>query len=523
MPVMPIALFAAGMLFLTLPFWPLQILRGRGFREPFLVYICLLWFLSFFTGAFHFAVVLPLAGVELKFRFSSAIYVLIFAGLLFVYIAEGINEARKIIIVSIASQVFLVLFQLFLFFARSYFLGPQELADAERVLEPRAFNIAVSLALTIAMLFLAVVLFQFLVNRLPRMPLWFNMFAALWLTMMLDSAAFVGLTRPEAFQRNMLSHALFKSVLLLIYVFLLSFFLRRYRRDTELNLNRGALDIFKKLENLEKDLERAHAELKKYAENLEKMVEERTQEIRAKSEIMQRELILAAQVQSAMLPAKNTLQKLNLASFYRPCHEVSGDLYDYAELPDGRFFFFIADISGHGVPSALVGAMCKMSLGSQDFARTQPARILERLSEAMQKVSAGHYLTGTVLMIDPRKRVLEYANGGHIPCLLQDKRSTFLPLEATGTIIGSSISAPYDFRRIAYPANTRLVLMTDGIVEQKNAAREEFGVERLQQVLAETRSKPPVEVVNIIWQRAKEFAGTDQFSDDVTLIVVDLL
>jgi len=517
-----LTIFFGGMLLLVLPFWPLQILRGRGFREPFLVYICLLWFLSFFTGSIHFAQQIELGGYTLKFRFSSAIYTLIFAGLVFVYIAEGINETRKVIAVSMASQVFLVLFQVFLYLTRGYFLPASELAVADKVLEPRAFNIAVSLINTIVMLFLAVVTFQFLVNRLTRAPLEFNMFLALWITMMLDSAIFVGLTRPEVFSSSMAAHALFKTALLLLFVFLLAFILRRFRRLSELNLNRGALDIFKKLENLEKDLERAHAELKSYAQNLEKMVEERTREIKAKSEIMRRELELATEVQQAMLPSTQSLKQLQMACFYKPCHEVSGDLYDFAELPDGRIFVFVADISGHGVPSALVGAMCKMSLGSQDFSRINPGEILKRLSDAMRKVTSNHYLTGTVLLINPRARTIEYANGGHIPCLLQSATSSFLPLEATGTVIGSFISAPYDFRKIAYPSGTRLILLTDGIVEQKNANREEFGLERFQRALAEMRTQTPAMVVGEIWRRSCEFAGTDRFSDDVTLLIADL-
>ena len=517
-----LTLFFGGMLLLVLPFWPLQILRSRGFREPFLVYICLLWFLSFFAGAVHFSAQVKLGGEVLRFRFSSAIYTLIFAGLVFVYIAEGINEARKVIAVSIASQIFLVLFQVFLYLARGYFLPASELALADKVLEPRAFNIGVSIVSTIVMLFLAVIAFQFLVNQVRRAPLWLNMFAALWATMMLDSVVFLSFTRPEAFVKSLSAHALFKTALLLLFIFPLAFILRRFRRESELNLNRGTLDIFKKLENLEKDLERAHAELKDYAQNLEKMVEERTKEIRAKSETMQRELELATEVQQAMLPGENSVGPFQVACLYRPCHEVSGDLYDYAELNDGRIFIFIADISGHGVPSALVGAMCKMSLGGQDLERSNAGEILKKLSEEMKKVTTNHYLTGTVLLIDPRARTIEYANGGHIPCLLQSATSSFLPLEATGTVIGSFISAPYDFRKIAYPAGTRLILLTDGIVEQKNSGREEFGFERFQKALADMRSQMPAVALGEIWRRSSEFAGTEHFSDDVTLLIADL-
>jgi sigma-B regulation protein RsbU (phosphoserine phosphatase) len=140
----------------------------------------------------------------------------------------------------------------------------------------------------------------------------------------------------------------------------------------------------------------------------------------------------------------------------------------------------------------------------------------------MKKVTSSHYLTGTVLLIDPKARTIEYANGGHIPCLLQSTASTFLPLEATGTVIGSYISAPYDYKKIAYPAGTRLILLTDGIVEQKNANREEFGQERFQKALAELRLQNPAVALGEIWRRASEFAGSERFSDDVTLLIADL-
>ena len=77
-----LGVFFATMLMLVLPFWPLQILRGRGFREPFLVYISLLWFLSFFTGGLNFSAQFTFDDTLYRFRFSSGIYTLIFAGLL---------------------------------------------------------------------------------------------------------------------------------------------------------------------------------------------------------------------------------------------------------------------------------------------------------------------------------------------------------------------------------------------------------------------------------------------------------
>ncbi|AFM13826.1 protein serine/threonine phosphatase [Turneriella parva DSM 21527] len=514
--------FFATMVAVVLPIWPLQILRGRGFREPFLVYIAFLWFLSFFIGGLNFSTSITLGEVAYKFRLSSGVYTVIFAALLFVYIAEGINEARKVIMISIGCQLLLIFTQVFLFNAKALYLPASDWALTNQVLEPRVFNIAVSVMNTIFDLFLAVVLFQFLVNRLRVMPLWINMFIALWLIMMFDSIVYIGLTRPEAFSNNVTGHAIFKTGILLLLVPMLAFFIRRFRRQEDLNLNRGSLDIFKKLENLEKDLERAHAELKAYAQNLEHMVEDRTKEIKAKSETMSRELELATEVQQAMLPASTALDRLQFATLYRPCHEVSGDLYDYAELPDGRIFIFIADISGHGVPSALVGAMCKMSLGSQDFTRTNAGDILKKLSEAMKQVTTNHYLTGVVLLIDPKARTIEFANGGHIPCLLQSGKASFLPLEATGTVIGSFISAPYDFKKIAYPAGTRLILFTDGIVEQKNAAREEFGMPRFESVLAELRNENPALVLSEVYRRVVEFSGTEKFSDDVTLLISDL-
>lgn len=518
---MQLTVFFSIIVLLILPFWPLQLLRGRGFREPFLVYIALLWFLIFFTGALNFGVELVWNAEIYRFRLSSGIYTVIFAALLLVYIAEGIYEARKVIIVSIGCQLLLVVFQVTLYETQGLFSTTGEAPLIKRLLEPRIFNIVVSSLNTVLALFLAVVLFQFLINRLSKIPLGLIMFVSLWAVMMIDSLLYIGLTRSATFAPALIAHALFKSAILLLLSFPMAFFIYRFRRDGE--LNRGSLDIFRKLENLERDLDRAHKELKEYAQNLEKMVEERTQEIRAKAEVTKRELALATEVQQAMLPGNDELGQIETAILYRPCHEVSGDLYDYARLPDGRIFFFIADISGHGVPSALVGAMCKMSLGSQDFSRTNSGEILKRLSEAMKKVTTSHYLTGTVLLIDTESRTIEYANGGHVPCLLQSRTSAFLPLEATGTIIGSYITAPYEFKRIGYKEGTRLVLFTDGITEQKNSAREEFGNERFQAALTELRAQKPGATVQEIFARVVAFSETDKFSDDVTLLIVDLL
>ncbi|MBE7438695.1 MAG: SpoIIE family protein phosphatase [Spirochaetales bacterium] len=524
--------FAAFLLLLCSGIFGFHALRHRTGHGPYVAYVSFLWFLSFLTGGLNYRISSDALGFPVTFRYSSAIFTLIFVAILLVYICEGIKESRNLIRVSILIQLMLLLSQVFLFYVAGPLLSPAALDAATVLFEPRYFRLLVSILAAVIDLFFAVAFFQFLVNTFRRLPLGVQVALALLVTMFVDSLLFISLTQLEGFLREdvktlpfletLFSHVVFKSLIVLGAAGPFALYIRWFEKRSHLNLNRGTLDIFKKIEDLQEDLRKANEELREYAERLEIMVEERTQQIREKQSQIEYELAMAADVQRAMLPEKNRMPGLTYATRFLPCSAVSGDLYDLGRLDDRHVFLFMADISGHGMPSALIGAMTKMSISRINLHNTMPGNVLARLSRTIEKVTDYHYLTGIFINIDTAERELTYASGAHVPAALVNATGQITLLDPTGSIIGSALSGEFGMRRAHYGPNMRLVVYTDCCIEHKNRAREEYGMARFQHFLTRTRQETPEDTLTLMEEELRAFGEGQPFTDDFTVVIVDL-
>ena len=514
------ALFLAVMLGVL---FGLHYLRTVSYRGPFVMAVVFLWILIYLTGQLGYKLDFAVTeGFVISVRYSSAMYTLIFAGILLVYITEGVQESRNIILVSLGSQVLLGLSQLFLhLLALPLLQGRPELqAAAEIVFKPSFWRLLVSIVAAAVDLFFAVACFQWLVNHLKR-PMFLILFLALGLTMALDSVIFVGGTRTGTFWPTLQSHLIFKTAICFVIAGPLTLYVRWFGKRSGLNLERGSLDIFRKLERLEEDLDAANKELRRYADHLEQMVDERTEEIRRKQHQIDMELKMAAEVQVALLPPMERFP-LPHAVLYRPCSSVSGDLYEYGALSNNEVYVFLADISGHGVPSALVGIMCFMALSRVDALGTRPDNVLTEISRELTVISGTHYLTGVFMRIHHKERVVAYANGGHPAPILLGPSGDIFELEATGSLVGVGADVSYGLRRVRYSSGTRLVLFTDCAYEARNAAKQELGKARFVELLLETRDLKPDDVTKRVLELVTAHVGREGLDDDLSLIIVDL-
>lgn len=509
----PLALFfltaaLAGGLF------TLHAVRTRIMQGPFTAYFAFLWFFSALLGSLGFHLTGTAAGISFDIRYSTFIYTLAFSGLLLVYICEGIRQARAFIAISVLCQLLFGGLQAFVFSLRE---SIPESAAVEALFAPSGLRFFASVFSAVVSLFFTITFFQFLLNRLKGRFIWAALAFSLCAAMALDSALYIALTRPESFLARFLPSAAVKMSLTTILSVPLLAYLSWFRRHGSLDLRRGSLDIFKKIEHLEEDLKAANAELKRYAENLEKMVEERTRVIHEKQAQIEKELKIASDIQAGTLP--ESLPGMRTAVRFLPCSRVSGDMYDFARYTPENYYVLIADIQGHGVPAALVGSMCRMSLGRIRLATTEPAQVLAELSDSIAPVASGHFLTALFLTIDTKKRELVYASGGHAaPLLIGPEDHTWL--DATGTLLGLDEGLRYGQKRISYPESARLVLYTDCAVEHKNKNREEFGQERFLGIMRSTMRASPEEAAARLMDELRGFGA--EFEDDLTLLVLDL-
>src|ERR1700723_3126740 len=138
--------------------------------------------------------------------------------------------------------------------------------------------------------------------------------------------------------------------------------------------------------------------------------------------IIQREMDKARQIQLSILPFQiPPIQHLDIAARYVPMTSVAGDFYDFIVIDEKRIGILVADVSGHGMPAALISSMLKIALAGQTANALDPARVLDGLNQALCGKFEGHFVTAIYIVIDTEKRSITYAGAGHPPLVVRDK------------------------------------------------------------------------------------------------------
>ena len=233
------------------------------------------------------------------------------------------------------------------------------------------------------------------------------------------------------------------------------------------------------------------------------------------------ELEIAKQVQARLFPQRLPLMEtLEYAGACVQARQVGGDYHDFLDLGRGRFGLVIADIAGKGIAAALLMANLQANLRSQcTSALDEPSHLLRSVNRLFyENTSESAYATLFFAEYDDGTRQLRYANCGHVSALLLRRDGTIERLDSTCTVVG--LFREWDCsiaERRLFPGDT-LALYSDGITESFNDAGEDFGEQRLIEVLRRNRKLPSEAVIASIIDEVRHF-GTDEQHDDITLIV----
>jgi serine phosphatase RsbU (regulator of sigma subunit) len=238
------------------------------------------------------------------------------------------------------------------------------------------------------------------------------------------------------------------------------------------------------------------------------------------------ELEMARQVQLAILPREiPDLTGIEIAARYLPMSAVAGDFYDFLVLDDKHLGILIADVSGHGLPSALIASMLQSALAWQFPHASDPSRVLSELNRAINGKFDRYFVTAAYLFVDLENGAVKYAGAAHPPLLLwQAKLGRAIAYVENGLMLGPFTDVDYSSVNIPMERGDRVVLFTDGVVEAKNSSGNEFGVERVRQILESKHDLPPGRFVDALlyglsgW--SEHAIGSSQ-SDDITLLVID--
>jgi len=246
---------------------------------------------------------------------------------------------------------------------------------------------------------------------------------------------------------------------------------------------------------------------------------------------IKKELQIANQIQSSILPREvPRLAGLEIVARYAPMSAVAGDFYDFLVLDDRCIGILVADVTGHGVPAALIASMLKVAFASQAAHAGDPALVLTGLNRALCGKFEEHFVTAAYIFVDLDKLVLRYAGAGHPPLLLaprtnaHGRESDSREVDANGLMLGLFPEATYSSVEMQLDAGDRLLLYTDGISEAMNAGREEFGKSRLKQFLAASTTSAS-HFADALLLELRRWSGTDSGrsqDDDITLLVLEV-
>jgi phosphoserine phosphatase RsbU/P len=235
-----------------------------------------------------------------------------------------------------------------------------------------------------------------------------------------------------------------------------------------------------------------------------------------------RELGIARQIQSSILPqAMPRVSGVTLAARYRPMAAVAGDFYDFVEIDEQRLGVLVADVSGHGVPAALIASMVKVVLAAQEARADRPAAVLAGMNKSLFGRLGGQYVTAAYLFIDERSGLFRYAAAVHPPMLHLDRSGREVrEFEKNGLALGFAHAANYEELEQPLEGGERLLLYTDGLVEAANAADDFFGVQRLKAALAAGAALPTEVAAEALLLSVDTWSGLPA-GDDLTIVLLD--
>jgi sigma-B regulation protein RsbU (phosphoserine phosphatase) len=280
----------------------------------------------------------------------------------------------------------------------------------------------------------------------------------------------------------------------------------------------------------------------KYAD-AEKKLKELNRELTWQQKRIQDDLNAAADIQKSLLPQKRHItEKIDVAWYFEPCDKIGGDIFNMIKLDDDHLVIYMLDVSGHGVPAAMVtvsvsqlmqmhtGFLIQTGANSSAGNRIMsPAEVLDALDLEFPFERFNNFFTINYFILNINTGVTNYANAGHPKPILLRKNGPLEELESSGPPIGTrSLSytdeiIQFTEEHLQINPGDKLILYTDGLVEYFNEDDEYYGNERFYNRLNELKEKPVQDIIRESIHTLKAFGKNVKPADDVTLLGFELI
>jgi len=242
-------------------------------------------------------------------------------------------------------------------------------------------------------------------------------------------------------------------------------------------------------------------------------------------ELIDKQLQLAREVQMHLLPMENpSIPGYDIAGICIPAEEIGGDYYDFIELPKGNLGIVTADVSGHGIASAMTMTAFRGLLRTCTQGKLDPAETAVEINQHMPEFTGNkHFITLVYGVLDPKADKITFASCGHPPAWLihSDGRSEFMT--KNGPALGVFDKVNYQNESTQLHPGDILVIYTDGAIETDTAKIESYGILRLKMILNENRDLPAKDLIQRVISHIRAFSGSSIYLDDVTLVIVKKL
>ena len=235
------------------------------------------------------------------------------------------------------------------------------------------------------------------------------------------------------------------------------------------------------------------------------------------------EMRVATRIQRAILPAGiPPLNDADIAVRYAPMVDVAGDVYNFVTFQPSCMGVLVADVTGHGVPAALVASMVKVAVSTQCRNDSGPADVIAGLNTVLCKEAREQYVTAEYLYLDTANGVGRHAAGAHpLPLLWHRSTQSLEKIGESGLLLGVRPDEPYDESEFHFEAGDRLLLYTDGLAEAENASGESFGEAALRAFINEKQDCEIEQFVDLLLEEALAWSYNGQ-KDDITIVAIDL-
>jgi sigma-B regulation protein RsbU (phosphoserine phosphatase) len=298
-------------------------------------------------------------------------------------------------------------------------------------------------------------------------------------------------------------------------------------------LRRGAVDYVSKPFDAGEVMARVEGQLR--IQRLSREVFEANEELRSKQARLEEDLKAAEVIQRTLIPQRApSVAEVGLAWRFLPCEHVGGDVFQVYRLDESHLGLYVADVSGHGVPGAMVTVSLSQTLtpgGDVLLERAEdgggrvrgPAEVMRLLDLEYPLDRFERHFTISYVLLDRTTRRLRYSRAGHPPPLRVSSSGRIDSLEEGGTIIGMGDVLPFEEGEVTLAPGDRIFLYTDGVAEFTNSQGVSFGMERLRNLLSSTRDVPLDDACQAVIDALRRFGEGIPFQDDVTLVGLEIL